>query len=399
MPRPRHCMIVNNAYPDVRVEREARALVDHGYSVDVMSMAHGDRPKREQDGEIRIFRLPVHRQRGQSIPVQLGEYLSFAAWAAAMTAYQHTRHRYSSVQVHNVPDFLVFAAAIPKLGGVPVILDLHDLMPEFYASRFSGNMKALPVRAVLWEERMSIGFADKVITVTDHWRDDLVARGVAADKVHVVMNLPDPSLFPVRQPIIRPAGEPLIFLYHGSFTHRYGIDVMLQAFARVGPRHDARLIIHGRGEYEDSIRAQIAELGLADRVELSDQWIPSAKLPDLVRSADVGIVPYRRDVLTDGILPTKLMEYAALGVPAIASRTRAVATYFTDDMVRFVEPEDVEGLAAAMDALASDPSARLSLATNAQRFTQAHRWEREAEGYVAVVNELVHRTDGARLVV
>jgi glycosyltransferase involved in cell wall biosynthesis len=382
-------MIVNNSYPDVRVEREARALVDNGYSVDVMCMQQGDRPKREQQGEIRIFRLPVRRRRGQSIRVQLSEYLSFAAWAAAMTAYQHHKHRYASVQVHNVPDFLVFAAAVPKLAGVPIILDLHDLMPEFFASRFGGDMHAPAVRAVLLEERLSTSFADKVITVTDLWRDDLLRRGLPPDKVHVVMNLPDPSLFPMREPAVRPAGGPLTFLYHGSFTRRYGIDVMLRAFAKASQRHDARLIIHGRGEYEDTIRSLIAELGLGGRVELSNEWMPSDQLPDLVRSADVGIVPYRRDILTEGILPTKLMEYAALGVPAIASRTRAVQANFTDDMVCFVEPADVDGLAAAIDALASDPGLRLTMATNAQRFTREHQWNDEAAKYVAIVNELV----------
>ena len=392
-------MIVNNAYPDVRVEREARALVERGYSVDIMSMQHGDRPKRQQEGEIRIFRLPVRRRRGQSIRVQLWEYLSFMAWAAAMATYQHGRQRYSAVQVHNVPDFLVFAATIPKLAGVPVILDLHDLMPEFYASRFGGDMRAPAVRAVLWEERLSTGFADKVITVTDLWRNELLQRGLPPDKVHVVMNLPDPALFPIRAPVVRPAGEPLTFLYHGSFTHRYGIDVMLQAFARVIQRHEARLIIHGRGEYEDSIRSQITQLRLDDRVELTNQWMPSEQLPDLVKSADIGIVPYRRDVFTDGILPTKLMEYAALGVPAIASRTRAVQSYFTDDMVCYVEPEDVDGLAAAMDGLASDPSLRETLAGNAQRFTREHRWEDEAARYVAMVDELVTAHHGAQPVV
>ncbi|HEX3304406.1 MAG TPA: glycosyltransferase family 4 protein, partial [Thermomicrobiales bacterium] len=382
MHRPRHCMIVNNTYPDVRVEREARALVDHGYAVDVMCMQGGNRPIREMTGDIRVFRLPVWRRRGQGIRVQLTEYVSFLAWAAAMTALQHRRHHYTSVQVHNVPDFLVFAAAFPKLAGIPLILDLHDLMPEFFASRFGREMDAPAVRAVLWEERVSTAFADKVLTVTDLWRERLVARGLSPDKVEVVMNLPDPALFPVQQPSVKPVGVPLTFLYHGSFTYRYGIDVLLRAFAIASKDHHIRMIVHGRGEYQEDIRCLVSELDLGDRVELSTKWIPSDLLPDLIRSADVGVVPYRRDLFTDGILPTKLMEYAALGVPAIASRTSAVGAYFTDEMVRYVEPEDVSGLARAIAALAADPNERLAIATNAQRFTREHQWHDEALKYV-----------------
>jgi glycosyltransferase involved in cell wall biosynthesis len=394
MRRPRHCMIVNNTYPDVRVEREARALVDHGYAVDVMCMQGGNRPIRERIGDIRVFRLPVWRRRGQGIGVQLAEYVSFLAWAAAMTALQHGRHHYTSVQVHNVPDFLVFAAALPKLAGIPVILDLHDLMPEFFASRFGREMDAPAVGAVIWEERVSTAFADKVLTVTDLWRERLVTRGLSPDKVEVVMNLPDPALFPVRQPSARSIGAPLTILYHGSFTYRYGIDILLKAFAIASKDHDIRMIVHGRGEYQEEIRCLVSELDLGDRVELSTKWISAEMLPNLIGSADVGVVPYRRDVFTDGILPTKLMEYAALGVPAIASSTSAVRAYFTDDMVRYVEPEDISGLAHAIAALASDPAERLAIATNAQRFTSAHQWHDEAVKYVGIIDRLVAERGG-----
>jgi len=44
--------------------------------------------------------------------------------------------RYQLIHVHSVPDFLVFAAIVPKLLGTPVVLDIHDVLPEFYASKF-----------------------------------------------------------------------------------------------------------------------------------------------------------------------------------------------------------------------------------------------------------------------
>lgn len=387
-------MVVDNYYPDIRVEREARALVRHGHAVDVICLRNEGEPAVERGDGITVYRLPVRRRRGMGVRVQLLEYVAFLAWATAMVTRRHLRQRYDVVQVHNVPDFLVFSAIVPKLGGTPILLDLHDLMPEFFASRFGGRMSSLPVRLVTWQERLSAAFATHLLTVTELWRRTLIERGQPADRVDVVMNLPDEELFAPRAPQVRAQLDPLTLVYHGTITHRYGIDVLLDALARVRAERPVRLILHGRGEYLPAVEARIAELGLADAVELSTALVPTGDLPGIVGRADIGIVPNRRDVFTDGILPTKLMEYAALGIPAIVTRTSAVEAYFTDEMVSFVEPEDPAGLAAAIIALADDPARRESLAVRAQTFSTEHRWPDEAERYVALVEGLVRPRHG-----
>jgi glycosyltransferase involved in cell wall biosynthesis len=385
-------MVVDNHYPDIRVEREAKALLDRGYVVDVICLRREGEPKRERMGDLSVHRLPGKRRRGASPLLQLWEYVTFTAMATAMVAVRHVRSPYDTVQVHNVPDFLVFSALVPKLGGAGVILDLHDLMPEFFASRIGGRMDSLLVRAVKVQERMAAAFSDQVITVTELWRQTLIERGIPADKIIVVMNLPDESIFGEGPaPATRQDGDPLTVIYHGTITHRYGLDLLLHAFARARQRQPLRLIIHGRGEYLDEVRQLVDQLGLAEDVRLSTQSLPTDALPELIRSADIGVVPYRSDVFTDGILPTKLMEYATLGVPSIASRTKAVTTYFTDDMVRLVEPGSVEALADALSELAADPERRSALAHNALRFAQEHRWESQAVAYADAVERVTRR--------
>jgi hypothetical protein len=113
----RHCMVVDNTYPDPRVEREANALLERGYHVDVICQLSRGAPRTEHDGRLSIYRLPVKRRRGASALVQLWEYLAFGAWATAMVTLRHLRARYDVVQVHNVPDFLVFSAVVPKRRG------------------------------------------------------------------------------------------------------------------------------------------------------------------------------------------------------------------------------------------------------------------------------------------
>ena len=388
--RLRHCMIVDNSYPDIRVEREGRALVARGHEVDVICARIGDEPRYEVIDGITVHRLPVRRQRGMGLARQMIEYVAFTAWAAAELVRLHLRRRYDVVQVHNVPDFIVFAALPAKLSGRPVVLDLHDLMPEFFASRFGGRMDGAKMRLVRWLERISIGFADQVITVTDLWRESLVERGFDRGRIAVVMNVPDETLYARREPQLR-AGTPLTVMYHGTLTHRYGIDLLIRAVDEARTRIPLRLVLHGRGEMVPEIERLIDELGLGDTIDFTTTRLSSADLADKIAAADLGVVPNRNDVFTDGILPTKLMEYAALGVPAIVARSSATELYFSDEMVRYVAPGDAAAIADAIVELGNDPQRRLEMATRAQHFTSEHPWSAEAAGYTRLIETLAAR--------
>ena len=99
------------------------------------------------------------------------------------------------VHVHNVPDFLVFSAAFPKWKGVPVILDIHDLLPEFYASKFKVSHNSFLFKLLTFVERCSAAFATHVIIANHLWRDRLAARSSRAEKCSVVRNHPDLDIF------------------------------------------------------------------------------------------------------------------------------------------------------------------------------------------------------------
>ena len=91
------------------------------------------------------------------------------------------RRRYALVQVHTIPDLLVFAALPLRLAGIPVVLDLHEAMPEFFRIRFPGaSNRGGPRGSCALQERMSIGFADAAITVNDALAARLVDLGVPA---------------------------------------------------------------------------------------------------------------------------------------------------------------------------------------------------------------------------
>lgn len=388
MTAPRHAMVVHAHYPvgETRVQRQAAALVEAGFAVDVLCLRAAGEPWRERVDGVDVWRLPVRRHRGTGMAFQLLEYLSFFVLAGTLLTARHLRRRYHSVQVHNLPDFLVFCAAVPKLTGTPVLLDIHDLMPEFFASRAGVTMRSPAVRIVALQERLACRFADRVITVTAEWQATLSERSVARERTAVVMNLADPSLF--RWNPRDRSGDAATFtvLYHGTFSRRYGVDLVVDAAQRlrdVVPGLRVRLL--GDGELRDELATMIADRDLGGVVEMSESMMDAAELPAELAAADVGVVPNRSDVFTDGILPTKLLELAAVGTPAVVARTPCVARYFDDEMVRFFEPGGADALAAAIRALADDRVLLDNLGRNAKRFNDTYGWATAAASYVDLV--------------
>jgi glycosyltransferase involved in cell wall biosynthesis len=382
----RHAMVVHAYYPvgETRVQREAAALIEDGVDVDIICLRRpGERRREEVDG-VNVYRLPVGRNRSLGVAYQLLEYLAFAVLAAVRLTRLHLRRRYRSVQVHNLPDFLVFSALVPKLTGSHILLDLHDLMPEFLADRLGGSMGHPLVRLVALQERISCAFADSVITVTEGWRQRLIERGVEPEKISVVMNVADPDLFTPRDE--EAPQDSFTIVYHGTLTHRYGVDLLVEAVARLRSRvPTARLLLLGDGDYRMQLESAVACLGLADVVEFSDEMLEVAELLPYLRRASVGVVPNRSSVFTDDLLPTKLLEYVALGIPVVVARTPMIRSYFDDDMVEFFTPGDADDLADRLAVLAESPERCQELARAARTFVESHPWESIAKSYVALV--------------
>lgn len=398
-----HCMVVYAPYPlgETRVQREAEALEKAGYEVDVICVrTPGSLPVDSYKG-VNIYR-EKYRSLLRLVKVQgLGEkffkYIQFFFTAFLRLTRLHLHRRYSTIQVHNLPDFLVFCALIPRLLGVPVILDLHDLMPEFYAGRF-GQGKSWPMRLIRLQERLACWFASHVITVSEHWRQALIRRGVPERKCSVVMNVADENIFqPLPQGQENGRGENgLRLIYHGALVERYGLDLAIRAIDRV--RQEApgiRLSLVGRGEHLPYLKRLVDELSLQEHVFFDDLHL-AEELPGIISACDLGIVPYRNDVFTDGLLPTKLMEYAALGKPAIASRTTAIQAYFKDTMVEFFEPGDAEDLARCILTLYRSPKRLQELARGSQKFNQRYNWAKVSVEYVSLVISLGNQRARAR---
>ena len=381
---------------DPRVRREAETLVAAGRPVDVYALR---RPGDDREGElagVRIRRLNVQRHQGAGIVTYLREYISFACRAGWAAARAHRRRRYALAQVHSLPDFLIFGALPLRLAGVPLLLDLHEAMPEFFRMRFPRASNPVAHRLLRIQETLSIALATHVVTVNEALAERLVEIGVAPSKVGVVPNSPALARFDIGAHPQRPfmADGVLRLTYAGGLTPTYEMDILLDAVARVRlerPGVPVHLDVFGRGDSEPALRAHAAALGIQDVVTFHGR-IPLEAVPGAIAGADIGLAPTRRDPFTDLSLSTKILEYGAMGRPVVASRLPMVVRSFPADTVLTYEPGDAASLAGAILHLVDDPAERAARVAGTAALVRDRSWERAGATYVALVESLA--TDG-----
>ncbi len=388
-------MVTHSYYEeDPRVRREAEAVAAVGREVDVFALRRPDDPADEVIAGVRVHRLGVQRHQGAGLRTYLVEYVAFLARAMVALTRAHRRRRYGLVQVHTLPDFLVFATVPLRVTGVPVILDLHEAMPEFFRSRFHGRAGRIGYALLRVQEWASIRFATAVITVNEALGDRLRAQGVPDSKLTIIPNAPSLARFDANGYPPRPfmADGTLRLVYAGALSPIYELDVVLVAVARLAesrPDLPVSLELYGRDFAEVPLRDLAAALGLGQRITFHGR-VPIEEVPAAIAAADIGLAPTRRSAFTDFSLSTKAFEYAAMRRPVVASRLPMVERTFGDDVSTYT-PGDADDLVRVVIGLLDDPVAREAQVTRALDRVRRLGWEHEAPRYLGLVDAVASR--------
>ncbi|HTL17941.1 MAG TPA: glycosyltransferase, partial [Patescibacteria group bacterium] len=215
-------MVLFSYFPeDPRPRREAEALTRNGFEVDFFCLQRDpDELLREESSGISVYRLPLKRRRTG----RLAYVFQYAAFLLAAFGFLTARvfRGYSIVHVHNMPDILVFSALVPKLFGAKVILDLHDPMPEVFQVIYNLQKGSRAVRALEFTEKLSIRFADAVLTPNIAFKDLFVSRGCPAQKIGIVMNSPDEANFHAITSGREQKTSGYHVMFHGTLVERNG---------------------------------------------------------------------------------------------------------------------------------------------------------------------------------
>ena len=398
----RICVIRQHPFPpDVRVGREVGALCAAGHEVDVICERVPGQPRTERLGPVTIRRLPLRHQRGGTASYVL-RYGTFLAAAGALVSILHLRRRYDVVQVNSLPDVLVFAALIPRLTGTPVLLDLHEAMPEFFATKFGSSLDHPVVRLLARLEQASIAFSTRAVTCNREVRRLFVGRGAPEDKIDVVHNSADEAIFDASlfPPGPRQPGR-FTLVCHGTLEAHYGVDTVIRAVALLEDTIPGlRLEVYGDGPCLTDLRRLAAELGLDGRVSFSGRTVPVEDMPGVLANADAGVVALTPTPHGEIMQTNKMFELITMRRPAIVSRTRTVERYFGDSCFELFTPGDERDLARAIVDLYSDPDRAVALVERAAAAAEPYRWSRDRSVYLTAVNRLLterNSGDGSRI--
>jgi len=391
----RVAVVVFSHYPsDPRPRREAEALAQLGMSVDVICLQNDQEPRRDVFNGVCILRIPVKHRRGGKF-AYLFQYGSFILASFVLLVFRSLKHRYDLVHVHNMPDVLVFAALVPKVLGAKVILDLHDPMPELMMTIFGLESESVGVRLLRRLEKLSVRFADAVLTVNLACKKIFSSRSCPPDKVKVVMNSPDEGIFKLRTaelavPGHRDPATPFVIMYHGSLVERHGLDLAVGALAMVKPSiPGAEIRIYGRSTpFLEQVMKSAADSGLQDSV----RYLGPKNLEQIVEAidaCDVGIIPNRRSIFTEINTPTRIFEYLSRDKPVIAPLAPGIQDYFGDRQLLFFELGNAGDLARKIEYTFFHPEEVAEIVRNGREVYAEHKWSAERLRFVSIVGELL----------
>lgn len=390
-------MIVHkNYHQDPRVRRYVESLVKMDASVDVICPPQ-DRDFEavfEPQAQIRVYSIPIHHADKSQIGYIL-EYLLSSVLYFISLSILHIRNHYGVIHVHNMPDFLIFSAIIPKIMGIPLILDIHDPMPEVFLSKYGERPNRPILGLIKLQEKLSCWLADEVITVNSICETNLINRGIPPKKITVVHNYPNSAIFNRNLYLEECHGPRKYFtlIYPGTLAPRYGLETVVRALPQLRTKiPEIRLLIFCQNTaYKDELQRLADQLGVLSHIEFKP-LIRNEDIPYQLIRADVGVYPAINDIHMNLATPTKVLEFSAMGIPILSSRLRMVEETFGDSAVMFFESRNISQFTECVIKLYRNPALRQELTKNAyQIFVQKFSWNCEFQVYLELLQRLLPR--------
>ena len=373
----RVAMIVFSYYPnDTRVRREAEALAQAGISVDVLCLIYPGEPKNEKINEVNVHRIKIEKKTRPGKAHHIWQYSYFILASFFKLSALHLKKKFDFVHVHNLPDILVLSALVPRLTGAKIILDMHEIMPEFFMRKFGVSEKSPVIRILKLFEKLSIKLCEHVIVATPFLKETVVKRSAQEDKVTTILNLPDIRYFENFKTEIRKRPDPFNLIYPGTFSKIHGVDIAIHAVKKAiaASQINIHLHLYGLGEEEENLHLLVEKLHLQQHV-FFHQMVQIDELAEILTTMDIGLVPKHDGIFIGEAISTKMFDYAAVGLPIICSKTPGDSLYFDETMVQFFEPGNSDQLAESIIKLYHNYELRKKYSENATKLIRKMNWQ------------------------
>ena len=384
--RKRVCIVRKKFYPEQRnMRRSAETLQKAGYEVDVICAGLKGQSRSEILNGVNIRRIfySYHRK---NILWYLYEYTAFFILAFLRLTWLSLRKRYDVIEVQTMPDFLVFVTLIPRLMGSRVILYMFENIPLLFGSSYGFSPNHISIRILRFVEKISAGYAHHVI-VSDGplHKEEVENCGIRSDKITVVLNVPDDSVFNLQPGYIADNGNSFNLVIVSSILKRYGIQTVINAVPLlVKDIPELKIDIVGSGDYRRSLEKMAQDLEIQKYLNFTG-YISYEEVPDYIKKAHIGVAPMIDDVGA----PNKIFEYSALSKATIASDLPGLKVIFDDSSVLYYQPGNEKELATKILELYRNPEKRTSLGCSAQEIYLRYHWPLMKQEYMKVYQRLL----------
>lgn len=328
-----------------------------------------------------VVRLWVLASPTKSFLRRIGFYLSYTAmatWAAPFL-----RGRYDVIVATSPPLFVGLAGVlISYLRRTPLVFEVRDIWPESAVILGElNNLRAIKLAEQI--EQWCYRRARRIVVVTDGIRQRLLARGLPASKLKLIMNGANVSQF---QPDSEAAAKlrrelglegKFVVLYAGIHGIAQGMETLVEAAKLVRDDDSVRFVFVGEGPKKEETAALVQQYGLTNVLLLGER--PRSDMPAFLTLADASLVPLKKVELFEGALPSKMFEAMACATPVILSVGGEAARVLAEIGGGVaVEPESAAEIAAAIRWLQAHPDEAQAMGQRGRAVVTA-RYSREAQ--------------------
>lgn len=360
--------------PASRTYEHAREWVAAGHQVTVITCAPNFPKGRVFDGYrnrlwqseemagIRVIRVWSYITANEGFARRIADYVSYMLSATLAALFV----RRVDLIVATSPQFFTAVAGwmTSVLKWKPWIFELRDLWPESIRAVGAMRDSALLDRI----EKLELFLyrrATAVVTVTEAFRDNLVGRGIPAEKIHVITNGADLTRY---QPLPKDARlsaelelqDKFVLGYIGTMGMAHGLDTVLDAakiLEATPGMEDVRILMLGDGAQKAALQARVTVEGIGNVV-----FRDSVSKEEVTRYwslLDVALIHLKRTDLFQTVIPSKLFECMAMGIPVLFGvRGEAAGIVERHNVGLLIEPEHAQDMADAVIRLHRDPALR-----------------------------------------
>jgi glycosyltransferase involved in cell wall biosynthesis len=407
----RVCFLLNNEFlMDNRVEREARTLVDAGYSLTLFCSANRETARQENRAGIQIRRI---------FPQRLHSYKPFSfRLVKAVYRILTSTQRFDIVHAHDC-NMLLLGWLLARIWGAKLVYDSHELWESVFSERKQGlhseteHRSRVNLDRMIRLERKILPQCDRVITVnqsignrldelrTSELRTNELRSGHARPlkETLVIRNISGFYSLPAEQTHrryhkffnLRP--EQKVILLQGGLRVERGVFKMIEAMAQVR-NPDLVLVLMGPAMAEgfhDELRESLQQNPLLPERVFYKEPVYGNELLPWTASADLGVSPILNTRTNNYFsLPNKLFEYVQAEIPCATSNFPEMAAIVEEYQLGFTfDPEDTQGLAQKLDDFFADPKIAKFHRTQARQAKKVLNWEVEQKKLLQLYQEVL----------